>query len=97
LNIGFPFHGVSDGAADILAGRGDAGTGGPIRVADRAGDRRGEVMTETVQVEAMSPTELVAEIRAGLEAVVDPAALARACPYRAGASSDPGRPGSADG
>ncbi|MET7300412.1 hypothetical protein [Embleya sp. NPDC005575] len=49
-----------------------------ITAPQKAADRRGEVMTETVQVEAMSPTQLVTEIRAGLEAVVDMAALERA-------------------
>lgn len=38
-------------------------------------DRRGEHMRHTVQAEAMSPTELTAEVRAALENVVDLAAL----------------------
>ncbi|MFF3711911.1 hypothetical protein [Streptomyces phaeochromogenes] len=41
----------------------------------KATDRRGEHMRHTVQAEAMSPTELTAEVRAVLEAVVDLNAL----------------------
>ncbi|MFF4924259.1 hypothetical protein ACFY4B_27055 [Kitasatospora sp. NPDC001261] len=41
-------------------------------------DRRGDYMTTTVQAEALSPDELVAEVRAGLEAAVDLDALTRA-------------------
>jgi hypothetical protein len=38
-------------------------------------DRRGEHMPRTVQAEAMSPAELTAEVRAGLQAAIDPDAL----------------------
>jgi hypothetical protein len=38
-------------------------------------DRRGDHMSETVQAEALSPDQLTAIVRAGLESVVDLAAL----------------------
>ena len=38
-------------------------------------DRRGAHMPETVQAEALAPDDLLAEVRAGLEAVTDAAAL----------------------
>ncbi len=41
-------------------------------------DRRGQHMRATVQVEALAPTDLITEIRAGLEAAVDLRALAAA-------------------
>lgn len=41
-------------------------------------DRRGEHMQATVQAEAMSPTELIAEVRAGLEGVIHLEALEEA-------------------
>lgn len=41
----------------------------------KATDRRGEHMHATVQAEAMSPTELTGEVRAGLEAAIDLDAL----------------------
>lgn len=41
-------------------------------------DRRGTHMAATVQAEAMSPSQLAAEVRTGLESVVDRAALAAA-------------------
>jgi hypothetical protein len=44
----------------------------------KATDRRGEHMHRTVQAEAMSPTQLTAEVRAALQAVVDLHALAAA-------------------
>jgi hypothetical protein len=41
----------------------------------KARDRRGEVMQQTVQAEALSPTQLVAIVRAGLEEHLDLQAL----------------------
>jgi len=47
----------------------------PSTAPQKSTDRRGDHMSETVQAEALSPDQLTAIVRAGLESVVNLAAL----------------------
>lgn len=48
---------------------------GLLTAPQKSTDRRGAHMSETVQAEALAPDDLLAEVRAGLEAVTDASAL----------------------